>query len=145
MKSIYLVGSLRNPKVPELGNYLRDLGFDIFDDWYGAGEAADDSWQKYELGRGRTYKQALDGYASRHIVDLDHTHLCRCDCAVLVMPAGKSGHMELGFVMGQGKPAFVFFDGEPERWDQMYGLTFRSGGCVAFSKESLVTLLQEQA
>ena len=142
MKVLYLIGSLRNPEVPKIGNFLRALGFEVFDDWYGAGEIADDSWQKYEQGRGRSYGDALKSYASRHIVELDYTHLKRCDAAVLVMPAGKSGHMELGFVMGQGKPGFVLFDGPPERWDQMYGITQRVGGNVVFSRAQLESALE---
>jgi nucleoside 2-deoxyribosyltransferase len=144
VKVIYLIGSLRNPKVPETGEFLRSAGFEVFDDWYGAGERADDSWQAYERGRGRTYREALDGYASRQIVGFDHTHLLRADAAVLVLPAGRSGHMELGYVMGQGKPGFVLFDGEPERWDQMYGLTFFSKGNVAFSLPELADVISKR-
>ena len=36
------------------------------------------------------------------------------------MPAGKSGHMELCYMRGQGKPCYVLFDKEPERVDIMY-------------------------
>ena len=143
LKVLYLIGSLRNPEVPKIGNMLREVGFEVFDDWYGAGEIADDSWQKYEQGRGRSYGGALHGLASKQIVGFDYTHLQRCDGAVLVMPAGKSGHMELGLVMGQGKPGFVLFNGEPERWDQMYGLTMLSGGGVAFSTDALIPNLRK--
>ena len=41
MKTIYLIGSLRNPKIPEIGRQLRDLGFDVLDDWFAAGPRAD--------------------------------------------------------------------------------------------------------
>jgi hypothetical protein len=143
VKSIYLIGSLRNPEVPKIGNYLRTLGYEVFDDWFGAGPTADKNWQEYEQGRGRTYEEALNGYASRTIVGFDHTHLLRCDAAVLVMPAGKSGHLELGLMMGQGKPGFIFFEKEPESWDQMYGLSLRSGGGVAFSTDGLTVLLRQ--
>jgi nucleoside 2-deoxyribosyltransferase len=51
------------------------------------------------------------------------------------MPAGKSGHLELGYVSGKGKPTYVLFDHEPERWDVMY--QFATGG-VFFSLESLL-------
>jgi hypothetical protein len=57
------------------------------------------------------------------------------------MPAGRSGHLELGLIMGQGKPGFVLFDGEPEKWDQMYGLALRYKGGVAFSRDQLGGLL----
>jgi len=39
---------------------------------------------------------------------------------VLVLPAGKSGHLELGYMIGQGKPGYILLDGEPERFDVMY-------------------------
>lgn len=120
MRSIYLIGSLRNTDIPVLGNKLRGLGWDAFDDWYGAGHEADDEWQKYENLRGRSYKEALSGAAARHVFAFDHFHLNRVDCGVLVLPAGKSGHLELGYLAGLGKPAYILFDKVPERYDVMY-------------------------
>ena len=141
MKSVYLIGSLRNQQVPEVGNYLRDRGFDCFDDWFAAGKIADDSWQEYETKRGRTYPEALRGLAAKHVFSFDYHHLNRCEIGVLMMPAGKSGHIEFGYLRGQGKPVFVLFDKALERWDQMY--QFSSG--VFFDKEALVKALLEIA
>lgn len=121
MKKLYLIGSLRNPEVPKIAEALRAAGYEVFDSWFAAGEIADDSWRDYCKHRGLTLKQGLKEYAAQHILDFDRTHLLRCDGAVLVMPAGKSGHLELGFVAGQGKPVFVLFDEEPVRWDVMLG------------------------
>ena len=50
---LYIIGSLRNPRVPEVAKDLRESGYEVFDDWFAAGERADDSWQSYEKGRGR--------------------------------------------------------------------------------------------
>lgn len=133
MSSIYLIGSLRNPQIPIIGDYFRSVGFEVFDDWFAAGPIADDSWQEYEKGRGKTYPEALKGYAARHVFDFDLHHLNRCDTAVLVLPAGRSGHLEFGFLIGQGKKGYVLFDKEPDRWDVMY--QFATG--VYFDKESL--------
>jgi hypothetical protein len=118
--AIYLIGSLRNPEVPILAIRLRELGFDVFDDWYAAGPEADDYWLKYEKQRGSTYDEALKNYAANHVFDFDHHHLDRCDIAILLLPAGKSGHLELGYAIGKGKHSFIFIDKEPERWDVMY-------------------------
>ena len=107
---------------------LRAAGHEVFDDWYAAGPEADDYWQKYEKERGRTYREALQGYAVNNVFDFDHRHLLRCDAAVLVMPAGKSGHLELGFVLGKGKPGFILLEKEPDRWDAMY--RFAAGVCT---------------
>ena len=34
---VYLIGSLRNPKVPKIAEKIRALGFEVFDDWFAAG------------------------------------------------------------------------------------------------------------
>lgn len=120
MSSIYVIGSLRNPRIPQIGNLLREKGWDVFDDWYGAGPEADDYWQKYEKGRGHSFKEALNGRAARSVFRLDHSNLLRCDAALLVLPAGKSGHLELGFSIGSGHPGYILLDGEPDRFDVMY-------------------------
>lgn len=114
-----MIGSLRNPQIPEIGNRLRAEGFDVFDDWFAAGEIADDRWRDYEKARGHSYIEALDGLAAHHVYDFDHTHLNRATAGVLVLPCGKSGHLELGYLIGQGKPGYILLD-NPERWDIMY-------------------------
>jgi hypothetical protein len=119
---VYLIGSLRNPQVPLLGKRIRALGFDVFDDWFGAGEIADDSWQAYEEARGRHYGEALYGRAAENIFQFDLRHLNSSDLGVLMLPAGKSGHLELGYLIGQGKPGLVLFPEVPSRWDVMYQL-----------------------
>lgn len=139
MAVIYIIGSLRNPKIPEIGDYIRSLGHEAFDDWFAAGPIADDSWQEYEKSRGKSYPEALRSYAAQHVFEFDKYHLDRSDAGVLVMPAGKSGHLELGYLMGCGKPGFVLFEAEPDRWDVMY--SFAKG--VSFSLDELGSLLRE--
>lgn len=116
---IYLIGSLRNSKVPLIGNLLREAKFDVFDDWYAGGPNADDCWAAYERGRGRTFVEALGGFSAAHTFMYDYHHLRNADIALLVLPAGKSAHLELGWMIGQGKPGYVLLD-SPERWDVMY-------------------------
>ena len=117
---LYLIGSLRNPEIPYIGNRLREIGFEVFDDWFAGGKIADDEWQAYETVRGHSYKQALRGYAASHVFDFDLHHLNRADIGLLVLPSGKSCHLELGYLIGQGKPGYVLFDSVPERFDVMY-------------------------
>ena len=118
--SIYLIGSLRNPLSPGVANQLREHGWDVFDDWYAAGEHADDAWRDYERARGHDLVDALEGYAAKHVNDFDQHHLERCQAAVLVMPAGKSGFLELGQVIGMKKPSYIILDGDPDRYDVMF-------------------------
>jgi len=119
------MGSLRNPEVPKVAERLREIGWDAFDDWYAAGEKADDAWQAYETGRGRNFEEALDGYAANHVFSYDKHHLDRCSAGVLVLPAGKSGHLELGYLIGCGKPSYILYNQMPDRFDVMYKLATR--------------------
>lgn len=119
---IYLIGSLRHPRVRQVADALRAHRLDVFDDWHAAGPEADDIWQRYEMERGHTFREGLRGRHAQTVLNFDRTHLDRCTAAVLVMPAGKSGHVELGYVLGQRKPGYILLEQEPERWDVMYGL-----------------------
>ena len=139
MKTIYLIGSLRNPEIPFIGNILRAIGFDVFDDWFAGGKIADDSWRDYEKARSRTYEQALSGYAARHVYEFDLHHIHRSNIGVLILPSGKSSHLELGYMIGMGRPGYVLID-DPERWDVMY--QFAKG--IAFDPDALVTMLEDE-
>ena len=138
MAKIYLIGSLRNPEVPNTAAKLREAGHEVFDDWYAAGEKADDAWRDYEKAKGHNYKEGLQGYAAKHVYNFDKHHLDRNEIAVLLLPAGKSAHLELGYVIGCGKPGYIILD-NPDRWDVMY--QFAAG--VFYSVEELVEELKK--
>lgn len=143
MKTIYLISSLRSKRIPDVAASLREIGFDVFDDWYAAGPEADDYWKAYEEERGSSYIEALQGYAAKHVHDFDLHHLGRADMGLLALPAGKSGHLELGYLIGQGKPGFILLDanGFPgkDRWDVMYRFATR----VFTTSEDMVTYFKE--
>ena len=142
MLKVYLIGSLRNPAVPEFAATLRTMSYDaleVFDDWYAAGPEADDYWQRYEIDRGRSFTEALNGYAAQHTFNFDKYHLDRADVGVLLLPAGKSGHLELGYLIGQGKPGFIVLDKQPERYDVMYAFATK----VVSSPEAFLEALRE--
>jgi hypothetical protein len=120
IKSVYIIGSLRNSEVVKFANALDARGFEAFADWISPGPDADDYLRDYAKERGLDYKKTLKTYAAQHIFEFDTMHIKRCDAAVMLMPCGKSGHLELGFVRGIGKPGYILFDKVPERVDVMY-------------------------
>ncbi len=122
MSKIYLVGSLRNERIPIIANALRDDGHEVFDDWHGAGETADDSWRSYEQARGRKYHEAIKGKAASNICEFDRSNILASDIVILILPAGRSGHMEIGFAAGAGKRTHILLDADYDRWDVMYRL-----------------------
>lgn len=135
---IYLIGSLRNPKIPEIEKALESEGFDVFADWYSAGPEADDYWRDYERGKGHNLAQALAEPAAQHVYNFDRHYLERSDTVVLVMPAGKSAHLELGWALGQGKKGYILLEEDPDRYDVMYNFTYG----VFFSLGELVKQLK---
>lgn len=136
--NIYLIGSLRNKEVQTIAAKLReDPKYTVWDDWQAAGPEADDWWQTYEKARGRTYPEALAGNAAQNTYHFDKAYIDLADIGILVMPAGRSGHLELGYMQGQGKPTFVLLDQEPERFDVMY----QFATAVCYSMEDLLAYL----
>jgi len=120
-KTVYLIGALANNRLPHVANLIRKkIGCEVFDDWWAPGPYADAYLRDYAHKRGLSYKEVLHTYAAKHIFEFDKGHLDCSHAAVLVMPAGKSGHLELGYFIGTGKPGFVLFDKTPKRVDLMY-------------------------
>jgi hypothetical protein len=94
---------------------------EVFDDWYSAGPEADDCWKGHQESKGLTYSQALEGHAARNVFAFDRRHLDRSTHALLVLPAGKSGHMEIMYAQyGVGCKTAILLDSEDARWDVMY-------------------------
>jgi len=138
-KIVYVIGSLKNANIPVIAKEMREVtGMEVFDDWFSPGPEADDFWRSFEKVRGSTYKQALNNWAAKHVFEFDKFHVDRADIGVLCMPAGKSGHLELGYMIGRGKRCFILFDEEPERWDVMY----QFAEDVFFNKEELFAKLK---
>lgn len=136
---LYLIGSLRNPEVPKIANTIRtEAGVEVFDDWYAAGERADDAWKAYEQARGHDYITALKGHAANHVFEYDAFNLNRATMGLLVLPAGRSGHIEFGILRGQGKPGWILLDDADARWDVMY--KFASG--IVTSVEEAITRIK---
>jgi hypothetical protein len=123
MSKLYIAGSLRNPRIPLVANEIRRSfnWLEVFDDWFAVGPEADDHWRAYEMAKGSCYMQALGGYTAQHIFQFDKKHLDESDGLLLVLPAGKSAHLELGYMVGRGKwTGILLEDKDPERWDVMY-------------------------
>lgn len=137
---VYLIGSLRNPEIPIIGNRLRELEFEVIDNWWAGGPIADDSWQEYSKIRGRTYKEALASREAKHVFHFDKAYLNLSDAVVLVTPSGKSAALELGYAAGNGKRGYMLMNEEPERYDVM---TQFANSLVCFSLDELCQRITE--
>ena len=116
---IYVASSWRNSYQPAVVNMLRQNGFSVYD-FHNPGSGnhgfhwsdIDPSWEKWPVGdfiRGLEHPLARKGY------NTDKAALDNCKVVVLVLPCGRSAHLEFGYAVGQSKPGFILLDGsEPE-------------------------------
>jgi hypothetical protein len=119
MKKKIYIGALKNAEITSIAAELRPK-YDVFDQWITPGPDADQYLFEYSKKRGWNYKEALTCDAAKNNFDFDKRHIDSADIVVMVMPAGKSAHLELGYSIGIGKEAHILFDKEPERFDLMY-------------------------
>ena len=126
MSKVYVASSWRNEHQPGVVERLRRDGHDVYDfrnPTEGDGgfhwSEIDTAWQTW------TPEQYIEGL--RHPVAqrgflTDMTALKWADIVVLVLPCGRSAHLELGYAVGAGKRTIVLLsDGEPELMNLMVG------------------------
>lgn len=128
MAKIYLASSWRNAEQPGLVRCLRDHGHEVYDfrnPPHGRGGFAwsdiDKNWKLWSAFEYRAALQtsvAKDGFAS----DMDG--MVWADTCVLLLPSGRSAHLEAGWMKGSGRRTIVLTrDGEePELMAKMCDL-----------------------
>lgn len=117
---VYVASSWRNQRQPEVVTKLRAAGHEVYDfrnpapGQHGfAWAQIDPEWQTWTS---EAFVEALehpiaeDGYA------FDYDALDDADATVLVMPCGRSAHLELGYAIGRGQHTAILLDegSEPE-------------------------------
>lgn len=66
-------------------------------------------------------KTALGRAEFQRAFEQDKLMLDRSDTVVLVLPCGKSAHLEAGYAKGQGKLLYIWGEMPAGDWDVMYG------------------------
>lgn len=129
-RRIYVASSWRNPLQPSIVAILREFGHEVYDfrnpapgnKGFAWGEI-DREWLKWtpaqfaELLHSHPVAQA--GFA------LDKGALDWCDTCVLVLPCGRSAHLEAGYAAGQGKPVYFLLHEDKFEPELMYLLGTR--------------------
>lgn len=119
---IYVASSWRNNNQPNVVQALRKVGHEVYDFKNPAPGNTGFGWKQLGLGETKTWTPKILRQALKHSVaqsgfDLDMNALKDCDACVLVLPCGRSAHLELGWATGAGKKTIVLTDialDEPE-------------------------------
>src|SRR5262245_32676446 len=116
MAKIYVASSWRNAIQPNVVQSLRQVGHEVYDfrnppDGTGfAWSQISEDWMKWTA---EEYRAALNHPIALRGYNNDKGGMVWADICVLVLPSGRSAHLEAGWMAGQGKPVFVLTrDGE---------------------------------
>lgn len=139
---VYVASSWRNTYQQEVVKRLRDAGYDVYDfknprpgdngfHW----SEIDPTWKEWmpqQFINGLNHSIAQRGFNS------DMTALASCEICVLVLPSGRSAHIEAGYAAGAGKKVFVLI---PEKIEPelMYKMT--AGQCSDI--DGLLSMLKD--
>ena len=118
---IYLASSWRNSRQPAVLAALRAAGHEVYDFRNPAPGNAGFGWRLCDPRPPAEwsvadYLKVLDHPVARQGFAFDMEALSGCDACVLVLPCGRSAHLELGWAAGAGKRTIVLCEklDEPE-------------------------------
>jgi hypothetical protein len=129
MRKIYLASSWRNQQQPEVLAMLRAEGHEVYDFRNPAPGDTGFSWKQCKMEWGEEIDMSEMALYVRHIASnpvaqsgfkLDRDALHWCDTCVLLLPCGRSAHLEAGYAMGQGKETFVVLSPDKFEPELMY-------------------------
>ena len=116
---IYVASSWRNEQQPAVVAVLRELGAEVYDFRNPAPEnhgfhwsEIDPTWKAWDP---EEFREALANSIAQQGFKKDREALESCDICILVLPSGRSAHLEAGFAAGSGKTLITLLaPGEPE-------------------------------
>jgi hypothetical protein len=127
MRRIYVASSWRNSHYPAVVQALRDAGHDTYDfrnpepgDTGFQWSAIDPNWETASVER---YLEILAHPLAEAGFQKDASAMKQSDTCVLVLPCGRSAHLEAGWFCGQGRDCFILYpegvNVEPELMSKM--------------------------
>lgn len=115
---IYLASSWRNPLQPHYVELLRAAGHEVYDFRHPvpgnegfAWRDLDPRWTEWDS---EEFRDALESPIAISGFGHDIGALRWCDCCVLLLPSGRSAHLEAGWAAGAGKLVYIVLEGENE-------------------------------
>lgn len=135
---IYVASSWRNKYQQDVVRILQAAHFDVYDfrhpnensSGFGWSEI-DPEWKNWTVVQ---YRDALDSFIAYKGFKADQEGLDTSDACILVLPCGKSAHLEAGYMIGRGKPT-LFYSPEPTTEPE---LMYKLGNGIAISTREVL-------
>lgn len=139
---IYVASSWRNERQPEVVKCLRRNGHEVYDfrnpsdDNHGFHwSEIDPDWKKWSPN---DFDNALHHPLAKEAFKVDFEAMKWADACVMVMPCGRSAHLEAGWFVGSRKPLIILLsDGEPELTYKMANARYNIIGDVLLYLDQL--------
>jgi nucleoside 2-deoxyribosyltransferase len=142
-RRIYLASSWRNTHQPQVLEALRADGHEVYDFRNPAPGNAGFAWTEIDRDWPTWSPEAFASLVTTHPVAaagfaLDKAALDWCDTCVIVLPCGRSAHLEAGYAAGQGKQVVVLLHADKFEPELMYllcdGIVCTVGDLLAWLK-----------
>lgn len=123
-RKIYLASSWRNRYQPEYLAALRSAGHTVYDfrnpkpgDSGFAWASIDEGWENWDL---RSFRDLLTHPLANRGFATDWDAMEWADTGVLLLPCGRSAHLEAGYFTGRNKQLFIVLHEEKFEPELMY-------------------------
>lgn len=118
---IYVASSWKNDLQGGVVHVLRAAGLEVYDFKSNDGFHWSEVSQTYHFWEASEFVEGLSHPAAMRGFSRDYEAMKQCDTCVLVLPCGKSAHLELGWFAGQGKRTAILLDQSgPTQAELMY-------------------------
>lgn len=129
-RKIYVASSWRNEYQPDMVKLLQGLGHEVYDFRHPHEGSRGFHWAdidpNWEHWNTRTYIDALDTDVANEGFKNDFEAMEWADTFVLILPSGRSAHLEMGWACGADKYTAIFIPSpetiEPELMNKMCDL-----------------------
>ena len=140
--NVYVASSWRNEYQQDVVKELRDAGHDVYDFKHPTkGNAGfhwseiDQDWKNWDT---RRYREALKHEYAQFGFGRDSDAMTAADACVLVLPCGRSAHIEAGWMKGAGKKVIAYIPNgcaiEPELMYSMFD-------CITSDIQEVISVL----
>lgn len=112
MARVYISSSWSNDFQPDLVRQLRERGHKVYDFRHPSGRDDNNVWDELGINKqsvsGKVFDAAISDPAAESRFSEHFAAMQDADTCILLLPCGRSSHVEAGFMAGRGKRVFVY-------------------------------------